>query len=868
MPRIAEFPAVEFAVKAWKYKELAIHVPSYLRPLCEELNAEISNSWTSEEDARLDRVMFTVFAALFSPPPDARAIVAILTPLQMCWGQLYELCRLGQSTRTALSTSFDRFRVAIQRIANRYSNSQVSTSASPHRSYPVYRFHLDSSSLHSYRALGLYTAIQIYRIHLIRDLRYTECVLQGRDIKDLPNACLARSARIARELLRRCEGCLASDTTIVRDKLGPEYFTSSDVYTALYPNLIRPLFRIVRIGARGRKPLTSPTGNASPPTPRRPNNAQNSQSELPEDAGSKLIRTVTTRRSARNEDRTAIPKGELQTQKLQVPEPYPNAHRDAVVRAILNRTYETARAKSALPPLYDIRVMQLTEYVELFRRLPLAIPLETTSTADLIRSAIVLLSALMGHDASVTLTITADYHDDPSQMQLKDSEDTVHLVFHPGTESLYYLFPKEFLGYLGTDDHPFLQYCIPTSRLIQIPLFPPVNVLLSELATRQRRLIRTAEHDSALGLFAHPELPSETKSFVRHIDNWLQALAPSYRPNRWSLSRLSQSFQVHATRRFGVDAILAFYISCRRHWSVVSPSQYMAFPRERLFRAISNLQSGWSDILSKSGISWFTPTPQQATAFPAASLPDSDVWHGSRCVAQLQYLVRYFGALCHQLEQPWDDTDLRQLIDHHALFTLLAFRAWEFGTAMRPQRVPLVNPTTVDSSQRLTLLADKDSQYTEERFAMAPTLSTELMHVLRDEANPALFEGLFSLGPIDWKSYRKLQNGMFFFVDPQTKRFLPPKPSVLAQVQARFPSLAALYPYPPNIHRHLATTMLMNEYEADFELRNLFLGHKHFGHEPLHCYSGTDLLTALRILSTLLNHCLEQIGIRLVRWRP
>lgn len=256
---------------------------------------------------------------------------------------------------------------------------------------------------------------------------------------------------------------------------------------------------------------------------------------------------------------------------------------------------------------------------------------------------------------------------------------------------------------------------------------------------------------------------------------------------------------------------------------------------------------------------------------PAECTILSDVWYGSRCVPQLAVLLAFFVALRQQLESCAQlRHTLREHIEYHNLFSLYAYVATEFATGLRPCLIPPVNTQTVDARFTLFVVADKDSTFTEERVSVLPSTVQTLLRDVQKQANPSILTRLRTSSRFDIKGLQKLDGPLIFFVDPETKSIHPLEPSRITQLLDHYPSLRALWPFPPNVHRHYIRSRLFNHehIDFDFELINFFMGHKHFCHEPFHSQAWSDMPLAYHILSEQLELCLSEIGIIPLRFQP
>lgn len=250
----------------------------------------------------------------------------------------------------------------------------------------------------------------------------------------------------------------------------------------------------------------------------------------------------------------------------------------------------------------------------------------------------------------------------------------------------------------------------------------------------------------------------------------------------------------------------------------------------------------------------------------------SDVWHGSRCTPQLAVLHAFSVALRQQLASCAQSTHtLREHIEYHNLFSLYVFLSLEFATALRPRIIPPVNTQTVETNFTRCVIADKDSPFaTEERVSVLPPTVQMLLREVQQQANPSILTRLCTSSRVDILGLQKLDGPLVFFVDPETKSIHALQPSRITQLLHHYPSLRALWPFPPNVHRHYVRSWFFNHehIDFDFELINFLMGHKHFCHEPFHSHAWSNIPLAFHILSEQLELCLSEIGIIPLGFQP
>lgn len=559
--------------------------------LRQSIDKKLNDHRISATEAELDIALFPFFVAFFLPPASATAIYHVLPQLDRCLKDLITLHPPLQPIKDQLNTSFDRFQEDIISLSVREPLGLVGRPAKswPHSHYALYRFHVDCHTEEAYRPLATMLTLRLQLFWAVLDGKYDAAEKRGCQIEGLHAAAIARRGRMARQLVKACNGHLLPLTLEGPIKtFAPSHFEEADHCFALY-DLIRPLFLLGRYLAKGHllttgaTPITTPPGAKKTSAPSGPSPAPIARPSV----------TVHVRPHPIAIDCTAIPDSEFEEPFIENPAPDPSLHTDPMVRSFLNYQRQIKETQAAIPWLYDIDIIQMHEYAELIQRLPLTFPLHETSKRDLLFSLVTLTVMFYGQKAKTVLqTLTPEY--DPVPPRFCETDNQVQLVYSRMHDILSYTFPSKWLGYSGDLNHPFLAACVPTTRLISLPLYPPFTDLYHEWFRRSFvRINRDCEHLELTSLFVLAELAAEPDQLVKSINAWLHTLEPSHYHGRWTLSRLANSWYTQATQRYGMDPLIALYVSGQQQWSVRSPSQYTAFPAARLNRELRVLLTDW-----------------------------------------------------------------------------------------------------------------------------------------------------------------------------------------------------------------------------------------------------------------------------------
>ena len=295
-------------------------------------------------------------------------------------------------------------------------------------------------------------------------------------------------------------------------------------------------------------------------------------------------------------DAYALPQSECEEVAIQMPapEPYEDGHAtkqtqfESYARGII-------RAKLGLAWRFNVRVIQHLEYAELIRALSLHRFGAASDPETLAFSTAVLSVMLLGFSpiAAARLRLQG--------ASLEATEGSaVALSYFPMTNCICYEWPKSWLGYTAGDSHFFLNYTIPTTRWVRLSLFPPLSSLYRLCHEHVVARVSSTATPYALYEMLHSSCVTPDV-FLTKADAWLASLEPNARTgHRWTLSRLSQSFFIHATQDFAIDPVVASYMSAQYPFPVRSQLQYTALPGHRITADLRRLHQGWYEALAAS----------------------------------------------------------------------------------------------------------------------------------------------------------------------------------------------------------------------------------------------------------------------------
>lgn len=858
-------------------------------PLVVPLSQELSQLWEDllsvhltanplDVDHDADPILFRFFLSLFAPPPFPRCVLATMKQLRLCLRHGLIATGTPRSTHILILSSLIRFQERLTTLDSQTTppSTQERRSFTFER-YPAWRFHASydqDSSGHfppSYEYLSPHLMTKLHIRRQLQNRNYARIVERtGRSVAGLQPKRFAWYVRQARTLIEQFPVAL-----VPANAGSLPLPTSDDLRLQGLPvvrRLLRLFFERRQISrARGHQDIAWKTLSST----------EVQSSFLADDISDSVHRPVIKSGLHPRDNEvasSAIPDAERQELTINVIPLHPDMERVHTARAILNRSREIARCRTAVPYLYDMRVLQLSTLADLIGQLPLSASLESTSDINLIQSTITLTVLLTGQSPASVLTMSVSSGNSPSEAPIEQQSRPIHLTYLPDSHELQYFWPERWLGYAGKKDLPFLNACQHTTRDIRIPLPPPLDRLFAEC---HRRSPHAADSQRIVGrrFFNMPSDGQSVSEQERAVDRWLNTRGSS-RQGRVSLQRLSKAFCVQATQRYGLDPVHAAYVSGQFWWHVRSPLQYTAFPADRLHTDYRAIARQFLTELEANAQATSRPACRWEGLFHGGHAMEKHssgreggtVWYGSRCVPEQENLQRYFQWLKKAIECLKEYEALELRVWRHNYFTLLAYHAWEYGTVSRPRVIPHINWDRVDLQGRRCLIADKESRYHEERLMVIPQTVSRLFKTLLQKVNPETL-ALLTEHYGRWRipNLSELANPFGFFVEVSKKgtlafRSLSPASIQWVLMKGRYPRDSREIQYPPNVHRHYVRSFLFNTIQSDFEAINYVMSHKHFGFEPYNVYAATDTSVLHKGLNVWLEQCLKNIGIQPVAW--
>lgn len=324
---------------------------------------------------------------------------------------------------------------------------------------------------------------------------------------------------------------------------------------------------------------------------------------------------------------------------------------------------------------------------------------------------------------------------------------------------------------------------------------------------------------------------------------------------------ISNSFFSLYSTRYGMDPVVACYISKNHYRIFNAPLHYIFVPGKHLFESYNGaaikvhraIQTNMR--LMGEGDSIRTPvSPGEDRVFKAAQnergygspqIPERETWFAF--VEDLKKNIRSFG--------------IKQLYRRHNLYSIYLYFALMLATSLRPRNNPDIKWDAYNSRLGIMILADKLSpKFYEERLVPISTTVGRLIDGFRnnfprfrDLVGDYLFPGFSDYQP----------SCLFFFLD----RNYEPVAFELREIKRILAEEYISFPLPLNTPRHYIRSSFYWD-NIHHELASIFMGHQTSGKEWLSEFSSVDLSETTRIFSEKVDKVLGELGFGIVRYLP
>lgn len=434
-------------------------------------------------------------------------------------------------------------------------------------------------------------------------------------------------------------------------------------------------------------------------------------------------------------------------------------------------------------------------------------------------------------------------------------------------EAIRYQRPLEWCGFNSDNMLICLEGCEETTRDIIIPL-PPLVWKGIEPYLHHR-----LTHDSALAgtkfadfFFLSSNNPP-TELSVPDVNRFLRDQITT--SDSLTLPSLSRAFKLVYEGRYGLNEVLACYISGRVPYFLRAPLFYTRVRLADITQQYWDASRQYAHALLQELIADRQPSHNaisvlstliERDAQPADEILSSSAAFGSKAVPQIDTVRSFFQGYRNCLDDLAARTSLedrRQYFNHFMLYSFLAFG---YATAVRP----VSDANLRDHHLRhepddagLVLVADKANQrYDDSRFIpLTRTAKTIVSEVLRARQ---VFTAYLTDRRIPRYHYLAKEDWPIFFLFLSDFRIRLLTPQIIRQHLDDI-GLGNRYRVPLNGNRHFFRSHLWPLLPA--RLLHAILGHQHQGREWMGRVSVSDLNKVRDLLTKEIDAMLEALGI-------
>lgn len=434
-------------------------------------------------------------------------------------------------------------------------------------------------------------------------------------------------------------------------------------------------------------------------------------------------------------------------------------------------------------------------------------------------------------------------------------------------QTLRYMRP---LGWCGFNSDRYListDGCEESSRDITIPLPPLVwqglEPYLQHRLAHGRLLAGTALHDR---LFITDTEPCQPLTLTK-VNRFLRRAISS--PTAITLHSLSRAFKLLYGGRFGLDEILACYISGRVPYFLRAPMFYTRVRLANLTSRYWDASLRYAEALVLELQTCAQPQDDAITTLcmlintnrqPADDILSSATAFGSKAVPRFETVLTFFqdyrNLLAGLAQKPLLD-DHRLYFNHFMIYSFLAFG---YATAIRPVSDATIRDRhfrKLADSTGSVLIADKANQrYADSRFIPLSSVAYQIITRVI-EARKSFIEYLDRQGMLRYADLAQVDWPILFLFKPDFRITLL-RPKTIRQHLEEI-DLGDRYRVPLNANRHFFRSHLRPLLPA--HLIHAILGHQHQGREWMGRVSVSDLEKARDLLTSEIDRMLHFLEI-------
>jgi hypothetical protein len=513
---------------------------------------------------------------------------------------------------------------------------------------------------------------------------------------------------------------------------------------------------------------------------------------------------------------------------------------------------------------FDREYLQLHDYARLYGRL-LGDPIERLAVEEQ-GSAVLLLLALhvgispdgdTGSGLLATQVRCGGSSREPATNAL--DETTSHpsaITLDLDTFVLEFPVPPNSSGYATVPMRTSDPLARPTQRTVSLPLPPFLRPPMERYLQSRDAWLRAVEHEHHPRLFlrgSDPPCPLTLTDVVAFLRRRGESSAERL------VRKLIRSFFPLYVTRLGLDPIVACYVSGRAPRIFATQLFYCRLSADRLVSEYWR-KAAQADRLIRRAAAALDIRLVDA-GHSSVSRPSMAGGYGSRVVPRWETIPGFGAAVRAELRRHESQRQEAEGIVYHNLYSAYAWTLAQLASGARPTKEGGVTRAVgTPHPTRLRLDDKQSSRHLEWRTQRRSTI----LDALRRELGKARQEARL-LPSFDHTIDADLGAPLLFLLRWNGQPYLPTHRDIASVLQL-FPDVAATFPFPANVGRHLIETELTDA-GADRASQDYSLGHQRRWREAPNRFSAADLLFIEDHFAAQVDRLTHRLDLQVIRYR-
>ena len=344
-----------------------------------------------------------------------------------------------------------------------------------------------------------------------------------------------------------------------------------------------------------------------------------------------------------------------------------------------------------------------------------------------------------------------------------------------------------------------------------------------------------------------------------------------------TIASLAFSFFSTYSSRYGLDPILACYVSGQDYRLYGSTLHYIHVPAQHLeekYLSVSEIvhkkillnMEGTKMARRRIARKYLLPEAENKCLSGSSGIKSenpkadsdnsSDLGYGSRFVPLKENIVLYLT----QLKAAIESNKWKEVIIRHNLYIAYCFLSMQFCLAYRPRNEIPYSFSEFCKNGRVVINDKLSHAYREDRCLPASSTLNILARNMRQGFDRVRRYIARKINP----QMLRFEPELFFFFLAEDGR---PLEFSLKRMINLLESVGLPYPFDLKTPRHYMRTY-MYEHGVSHEIANAFMGHHHVAKEPLGITSALCYEEFLKILSSIIEEAIDEIGLSPVSYLP